>query len=108
MIVINVKVLHRTFGGGTVIAQEGNIITVRFSDKYGDRRFQYPAAFTSFLALSDPALRDGVEAEIKLLHRAERLARKKREEETEKKREAERIVQLEAKRTVVKRKAPAR
>ena len=45
-------VTHRVFGTGTVISQSGGMQTVTFSA--GDKKFQYPAAYTSgFLQADD-------------------------------------------------------
>lgn len=108
MIITNSEVSHRTFGVGTVVAQEGDIVTVRFSNEYGDKRFQYPTAFISFLILRDEVLKADVDSEIRQIKETERLARQKSDEEACKKREKERAAMLITKRAATKKKAPSK
>ena len=44
-------VKHKAFGTGTVIESDDNLVVVSFS--VGDKRFQFPEAFGSFLVAED-------------------------------------------------------
>ncbi|MDR1157431.1 MAG: hypothetical protein LBK75_03870 [Oscillospiraceae bacterium] len=108
MTITNSAVLHKKFGQGTVISQDNAIVTVRFSNEYGDKRFQYPNAFVSFLTLCDEDLKRGMDAEIGQIREAERLTQQKCDAEADRKREAERSAILEARRASAKKKTPAK
>lgn len=58
------KVVHSKYGKGTVIKHEDSIVTVKFSEKYGIRRFDYPNAFERFLTVSDDELNKAVLVEL--------------------------------------------
>ncbi|WP_294852345.1 hypothetical protein [uncultured Oscillibacter sp.] len=62
MEIVNHEVIHKAFGKGTIIEQDNAILTVRFS--CGEKRFQYPEAFRTFLRLSEDALNMAVQEEI--------------------------------------------
>ena len=44
-------VRHNAFGTGVITGLSGNIITIDFAQ--GEKRFQYPDAFSRFLTLKD-------------------------------------------------------
>ena len=80
------KVIHKTFGEGTVKTLSDNYITVLFA--VGEKVFPYPNAFDGFLSTVDPGLlsdlanRKRIEAEKKArLEEEARLAELKRQEE---------------------------
>lgn len=77
MDLINVKIIHRTLGTGTVVAQDGNKITVEFQAKTS--KFPYPSAFEKFITPVDPDIRDRIYGEITAA-KAEETARKAEEE----------------------------
>jgi len=104
--ILDGEVSHKIFGAGTVIAQKENIVKVRFSEDYGEKRFQYPAAFGSFLTLTDSELRKEVDKELQAWLEAERMERQQREEEAARKKEEERAALLEQ--AAAKKKTPAR
>ena len=72
MKIVNHEVINKAFGKGTVIGQDKAILTVRFS--CGEKRFQYPEAFRTFLRLSEDSLNIAVQEEINQLDRAKRDA----------------------------------
>lgn len=72
MKIVNHEVIHKAFGKGTVIGHDNAILTVRFS--CGEKRFQYPEAFRSFLRLSEDALNIAVQEEINQLDQLKRDA----------------------------------
>lgn len=51
MQLLNQAVRHVSFGNGVVTDVDDRFVTVRFAS--GERRFQYPAAFSGFLKLKD-------------------------------------------------------
>lgn len=57
MNILNEQIKHNVYGDGEVISQEDDILSVRFSDKYGVKKFVYPDAFEKFLTLSNPEIR---------------------------------------------------
>ena len=58
MVFENVKVVHKSFGEGTVTEHVGNYITVKFASV--EKKFVYPDAFERFLSLEN----GGITAEI--------------------------------------------
>jgi hypothetical protein len=72
MEIVNCEVIHKAFGKGTIIEQGNAILTVRFS--CGEKRFQYPEAFRTFLQLSKDALNMAIQEEISQLDRVKRDA----------------------------------
>jgi len=61
---INVEVSHAKFGSGIITACSDSIITVHFPGDAGEKRFQYPSAFLSYLTFKDPVRQDAVTAEL--------------------------------------------
>jgi len=61
----NEKVIHIKFGTGLIKSNENGIIKVKFNEEFGDKDFLYPSAFEHFLKLSDPALNNEVQNELK-------------------------------------------
>ena len=69
--VLGLKVIHKKFGEGTVTAQDGNIISVKF--KIGEKSFSLPSAFTAgFLVCREQEV-------IELFHQQDRLDKKIKE-----------------------------
>ena len=58
------KVLHRTFGRGSVQSAENGRITVQFTEEFGEKRFPYPGAFSLYLQMEDPKAQDFVMGEL--------------------------------------------
>lgn len=59
---IGKTVIHKSWGYGTVSAQNDGIITVKFN--IGEKRFQYPEGFRVFLAFKDSKLNDEIQAQL--------------------------------------------
>ena len=85
MQLVNQKVIHKAFGEGTVIAQDGDYITVQFSAK--ESRFIVPDIFATFLKCKDETMQ--AEQEEKAQKALEERERKMREAEIAKKRAEE-------------------
>ena len=62
MVFENVKVVHKTFGEGTVTEHIGNYITVKFAA--AEKKFVYPDAFERFLSLENGGITSEIEADI--------------------------------------------
>ena len=107
MVLINAEVNHGTFGSGTITAQENGIVTVRFSEEIGVKRFQYPTAFISFLTFTDSTRQTEVSAELKRLQEAKLAEQREQEAEAAEKKERERLAALDAKRAAVTKNRPA-
>jgi len=78
MDLLNQKVVHKSFGDGTIIAFDGKYYTVEFTD--GQRRPFMLTAFEKFLTLSDPVIASQVADEIRAVKAAEEAAKAAEEE----------------------------
>jgi hypothetical protein len=79
MILDNLQVRHKTFGLGTVIANDGKYIKVKFDS--AEKNFVYPDAFEKFLTLSDGSISDEIRADLEATNakKAKILAAKQEE-----------------------------
>ena len=69
---VGLKIHHKSFGDGTISAQQGNYITVTFSS--GDKRFLLPASFASgFLKTDDEEVMNVLSAMSELDSEIERV-----------------------------------
>jgi len=105
---IHEEVRHGKFGAGTVTSHEGGYITVLFSGDAGEKRFQYPGAFSSFLTFTDPARQQEVEADIQAFTERQLAEKKKKEEEAAQLEEQKRLAMLPVKRATAKKKPAAK
>ncbi len=79
MIFENLKVQHKSFGDGVIIAKNGKYMTVRFAS--AQKTFVYPDAFENFLSLSDGTVSEEINNDIKLSkEEKQRILNKKNEE----------------------------
>ena len=62
MIFENLQVRHKSFGVGTVIANDGKYIKVKFEN--AEKNFVYPDSFEKFLTLADGTVTDEILADI--------------------------------------------
>lgn len=62
MLSINLEVLHKVFGKGTVVEINGKYITVQFGTVKKD--FVYPDIFEKFLTLADGTVSDEITADL--------------------------------------------
>lgn len=85
----NQTVIHKSFGIGKVIEQDGNYLTITFQG--GEKKFLYPDAFRGFLQASDDTVDKAVREDISYIE-AEK-ARIRKEQEEQKERDAYYIVQ---------------
>ena len=62
MIFENLQVRHKSFGVGTVVANDGKYIKVKFEN--AEKNFVYPDSFEKFLTLADGTVTDEILADI--------------------------------------------
>ena len=78
------QITHNTFGNGVIVEMTSGIITARFTEEIGQKRFPYPEAFEHFLVMDDLNMKAAVahDLEIKLKkNEEERLLKKKQKQE---------------------------
>lgn len=63
MLLNNLEVLHKSFGKGTVVATNGQYITVKFES--AQKIFVYPDIFEKFLTLADGSVSDDIASDLK-------------------------------------------
>ena len=62
MIDINLQVMHKKFGLGTVTTIQGKYITVKFNDC--EKNFVYPDSFEKYLTLADGTVSDDILSDL--------------------------------------------
>lgn len=62
MLLINLEVLHKSFGKGTVISVNGKYFTVKFESV--QKTFVYPDIFEKFLTLADGSVSEEIKADL--------------------------------------------
>ena len=82
MNLINMKVSHKIFGDGIIIAREDSYITVKFSND--EKKFIYPNAFDGYLSTENTEFNNKVKEDIEAVKRLEeeekeKLAKKEKE-----------------------------
>ena len=79
MVCVDLQVMHKTFGLGTIISLDGKYIRVRFDSV--EKNFVYPDAFEKFLTLADGSVSEDIEADLKVTNeqKARILAAKQEE-----------------------------
>ena len=75
----NLEVIHKSFGKGTVVAKNGQYITVKFDST--QKIFVYPDIFEKFLTLSDGTVSDEILEAIKESNAAKQRVLDKKNEE---------------------------
>ena len=63
MVFENLDVLHKSFGRGTVVAKNGQYITVKFESV--QKVFVYPDIFEKFLTLADGTVSDEINTDLR-------------------------------------------
>ena len=91
MDLLNVKIIHKALGKGTVTAFDGKYLTVEFACKTS--KFVYPDAFLTFIKAEDSDIQTAIIAEMEAAKKAEE-DRKKAEEEARRQEEARRLAEL--------------
>lgn len=74
----NQKVLHKAFGEGKVVHQDGNYLTISF--QAGEKKFLYPDAFRGFLQASDDEVAKSIADELSYIEAEKAKAIKEQEE----------------------------
>ena len=79
MVCVDLQVMHKTFGLGTIISIDGKYIRVKFDSV--EKNFVYPDAFEKFLTLADGSVSEDIEADLKVTNeqKARILAAKQEE-----------------------------
>ena len=62
MVFENLQVRHKAFGLGTVVANDGKYIKVKFDNV--EKNFVYPDSFEKFLTLADGTVTDEILADL--------------------------------------------
>ena len=62
MLVVDLEVLHKSFGKGTVISVNGKYFTVKF--EAAQKTFVYPDIFEKFLTLADGSVSEDIAADL--------------------------------------------
>ncbi len=62
MLLINLEVLHKSFGKGSVVSVNGKYFTVKFDTV--QKTFVYPDIFEKFLTLADGSVSDEIVADL--------------------------------------------
>ena len=65
MKLVHEQVHHIKFGVGTVIKQTEDIVEVKFSKEFGNKKFVYPVAFESFLKVCNPISQEKMNEELR-------------------------------------------
>ena len=79
MVCVDLQVMHKTFGLGTIISTDGKYIRVKFDS--AEKNFVYPDAFEKFLTLVDGSVSDDILADLQVANeqKARILAAKQEE-----------------------------
>ena len=79
MICVDLQVMHKTFGLGTIISTDGKYIRVKFDS--AEKNFVYPDAFEKFLTLADGSVSEEILSDLKVTNeqKARILAAKQEE-----------------------------
>lgn len=79
MVCVDLQVMHKTFGLGTIISVEGKYIKVKFAN--AEKCFVYPDAFEKFLTLADGTVSEDILSDLRVSneHKARILAAKQEE-----------------------------
>jgi len=86
---INAEVIHGKFGNGTIVAIDETMVTVKFSEDVGEKRFLYPSAFSLFLKFADLDKQEKIDAELAAIQSAKEAASAKLDLEAAQKRAKE-------------------
>ena len=75
----NLEVMHKSFGSGVVVSQNGNYFTVKFSSC--EKTFVYPDIFEKFLTLGDGTVSSEIAADLESAkNRKQQILDKKHQE----------------------------
>jgi hypothetical protein len=102
------QVWHRRFGIGSIMDQTEKIITIKFSEDYGIKMFEYPLAFETYLTFCNTGLQEKIQTEIGLVKEQIETERRHKEEEYQKRKEETMGNKLAAKQTSSLKRSPVR
>ncbi|MBP8639505.1 MAG: hypothetical protein KBI01_01205 [Oscillospiraceae bacterium] len=84
MKLVHEQVHHVKYGIGTVIAQTEDIVEVKFSKEFGNKKFVYPVAFETFLKVCNQASQEKMNEELRQIRDEIDSQRKMRREAEQK------------------------
>ena len=79
MLTINLEVLHKAFGKGTVVSVNGKYFTVQFDS--AQKTFVYPDAFEKFLTLADGSTSEVIDTDLQTVKAQKQKELDKKNEE---------------------------
>ena len=68
MNLLHAIVHHQTFGQGEVIQVSDDFVSVSFPQPHGEKKFQYPAAFSSHLTIEDDSIKSEMAEVLRQSH----------------------------------------
>jgi len=99
---INAEVIHGKFGNGTIVAIDETVVTVKFAEAVGEKRFLYPSAFSMFLKFADLDKQEAINAELAAIKSAKEAASAKLDLEAAQKRAKELVASAPKKKPAAK------
>lgn len=75
----NLEVMHKSFGNGVIVSNQGKYITVKFEAV--TKTFVYPDIFEKFLTLADGSVSDEILADLESAKRVKQQIQDKKHEE---------------------------
>ena len=99
---VHEQVHHIKFGVGTVINQTEDVIDVKFSKEFGNKKFVYPESLETFLILCNPESQEKMNSELRQIREEVESQRKMRKDAEQKVLDDSRKEILEKKRAATK------
>ncbi len=84
MKLVHEQVHHIKFGVGTIINQTDDVIDVKFSKEFGNKKFVYPGSFETFLRLCNPESQEKLNIELRQIREEIESERKMRKDADQK------------------------
>jgi len=81
---VHEQVHHIKFGVGTVINQTEDVIDVKFSKEFGNKKFMYPESLETFLILCNPESQEKMNSELRQIREEVESQRKMRKDAEQK------------------------
>lgn len=81
---VHEQVHHIKFGVGTVINQTEDVIDVKFSKEFGNKKFVYPESLETFLMLCNPESQEKMNSELRQIREEVETQRKMRKDAEQK------------------------
>ena len=84
MKLVHEQVHHTKYGVGTVIGQTDDVVEVKFSKEFGNKKFVYPVAFETFLKVCNPVSQEKMNEELRQIREEIDSQRKMRKDAEQK------------------------